>query len=490
MHNTEIAPYSAFYLIGMGGAGMSVVAEFLLAEGFTVAGSDMHDSLRLDELRSKGATVFIGQRVCHVPAGYVVVVSTAIKDDNPDLAGAHAQGNTVIHRSQALAFACGGRDFVAVAGAHGKTTTSGMIACALAFAGSDPSWAIGSSIAGLGSGGHLGKGGVFVAEADESDGSFLNYSPRVSLVTNVEPDHLDHYGSREAFEEVFVEFSRRLVSGGVLIVCSDDDGARRLGMHAVKDNLRVISYGRGQGVPGAEKHVLLRDAGSHTRGQGNGAGHCDVSNSGKDTGSDARSGEGNCSTIVDGFREVPLKLNVPGHHNELNAVGAWAVGVELGVHPETMAKGLETFRGTGRRFEWKGEVGGISVFDDYAHHPTEVAATLQAAREKAGEGRVLVVFQPHLYSRTRAFAKEFAKALETADVAIVAGVYGAREQPFDGIEGSTITDNMAHGRFIPDRFEAGLALLEQARPGDIVLTMGAGDITDVAPILVERLERI
>lgn len=446
-----------FHLIGIGGAGMSVVAALLLAEGHEVSGSDAKESANTRDLERAGAKIFIGQAAGNVPANAIVVHSTAIRPENPELRIARERGQKILHRSQALAFAAGERDFIGVAGAHGKTTTSAMLAVALQEAGADPSWAIGGSVRDHGSGGHLGAGRVLVAEADESDASFLNYHPRVALVTNVEPDHLDHYGTREAFEAAFVEFAHRIVPGGLLVVCADDAGARRLGEQAAREGIRVASYGRGEAVSGASQHALLR-------------------------------GHGNCQVELTPEVGAEFSLRVPGAHNELNAAGAWLTGVDLGIDPAQMARGLESFTGTGRRFELRGQCGGVEVYDDYAHHPTEVAATLRAAREKTS-GAVRVLFQPHLYSRTRNFAAEFAEALTLADEAIVTSVYGAREDPFDGIEGNLITNLMdgAAAQFIADRHQAACTLADAANPGDLLLTMGAGDVTELGPEVLDRL---
>lgn len=450
-----------YHLIGIGGAGMSVVAELLMTRGALVSGSDAKASAATTHLIDLGATVHVGHDAANVPEDAVVVVSSAIRETNPELAVARERGQQVIHRSQALAVAAEGRDFIAVAGAHGKTSTSGMLAVALRELGADPSWAIGGSISGVGAGAHMGEGAALVAEADESDASFLNYTPRLAIVTNVEPDHLDHYGTREAFEQAFVKFSRCIVPGGLLVVCSDDDGAARLGRKALAEGIRVVSYGRGESLAGAERHVRIGNE-SHVAGYARG-------------------------TFDDGSGSYSVTLNVVGGHNLLNAAAAWAAGVELGEDQASTAQALGSFVGTGRRFETIGEANGVTVVDDYAHHPTEVTATLRAARERVGEGRVVVLFQPHLYSRTHNFSTEFARALELADVAVVTGVYAAREDPMEGIEGNLVTDQMASGVFIADRFAAADWVADHACEGDLVLTVGAGDITELAPRILERV---
>ncbi len=438
------------HLIGIGGAGMSVVAELLAARGNAVQGSDARHSAVLDRLAEQGIATFVGHDAGHVGPGMVVVVSTAIRADNPELVRARGLGLEVVHRSEALARAAAGMDFVAVAGAHGKTTTSAMIAVALREAGLDPSWAIGGTVVGVGSGAHLGSGRVFVAEADESDRSFLNYSPRIAVVTNVEPDHLDHYGSEEAFIAAFHDFLARIVPGGLLVACRDDAGASGLLDVARARRIRCVSYGRS--AP---------------------SGPDDIAVDGDD--------------VVVGGRREPLVLRVAGDHNRLNAAAALAVGLELGVDLPTMTRSLAAFTGTGRRFEERGRRSGVVVVDDYAHHPTEVAATLGAARAAAGDGRVLVLFQPHLFSRTRQFADRFAAALDLADEVVVTAVYAAREDPEPGVTSELITRRMSRGRYVADRHEAAAVVAGAARPGDLVLTMGAGDVTDLADEIVGAL---
>ncbi|WP_371174271.1 UDP-N-acetylmuramate--L-alanine ligase [Buchananella felis] len=440
-----------FHFIGIGGAGMSVIAELLLAQGFVVSGSDRADSAVLAHLRALGATVHVGHAAGQVPAEATVVVSTAVRESNPELAVARERAQRVWHRSQALAFAARQDRFVAVAGAHGKTTTSAMLAVAGRAAGLDPSWAVGSSIAGVGSGAHLGQGGVFVAEADESDASFLNYAPTVALVTNIEPDHLDHYGTREKFEQAFVDFAARVVPGGTLVLCGDDPGCVAL-RQRVSPELRVVTYGR---TPQAGEHVLL-------------------------------SGHGEQARVESAGQGAQLRLAVPGDHVELNAAGAVAALGALGVPLERAAASLSGFAGTGRRFELRGQERGVQVVDDYAHHPTEVEATLRAARS-ATRGRVGVLFQPHLYSRTVNFAEQFARALALADRAIVTDVYAAREDPVPGVDGRTITGHDPALVYVADRVQGARELAQWAKDGDLLLTVGAGSITEQADDVLAAL---
>ena len=416
-----------FHLIGIGGAGMSVVAELLASRGATVVGSDREESAVLDHLRSVGVRVFVGHDASHVDPNAVVVVSTAIREENPELAVARERGQLVIHRSQALALAASGMRFIGVAGAHGKTTTSGMLAIGLSACGLDPSVAVGGVLPQLGTGAHLGGGDVFVAEADESDGSFLNYSPAIEIVTNVEPDHLDRYHSREEFEEIFVEFARRLVPGGLLVTCAEDEGAVRLADAARAEGLRVVTYGRADRSL-RDPDVVISDV--HVEAHGAGA------------------------TLTWGERRASLALSVPGEHNVLNAAAAWVAGIECGLEPQAISDGLGEFTGAARRFEARGQVDTRRLFDDYAHHPTEVEAAIREAHVVAGDGDVTVVFQPHLYSRTRIFAERFAQALSGADHVVLAGIYGAREDPEPGVDSSLISSRIEGASYVEDMHEA------------------------------------
>ncbi len=466
------------HFIGIGGAGMSAIAELFLAAGTPVSGSDARASATLERLRSLGARVHVGHEAQNVEGAETVVVSTAVRETNPELVAARAAGVPVLHRSAALARVAEGKDFVAVAGAHGKTTTSAMLALGLRDVGADPSYAIGGEVVVLGSGAHAGAGPAFVAEADESDRSFLAYRPRVAVVTNIEADHLDHFAGPEAVAEAFEQFAERIVPGGLLVACADDPGSARLAGLVAARGTRVRTYGTGVGPSGGDHvHVVVEHLGP--------AGSLALVTR-------VAAGVGGAAGEPAPARSVRLDLAVPGEHNVLNATAAWAAGIELGVDPTALATALGHFTGTRRRFEERGTAGGVRVVDDYAHHPTEVAALLRAARLAAGEGRVLVLFQPHLYSRTAAFAEEFAQALAGADEVVVTGVYGAREDPVPGVTSALITDAMAgagmadRARHVPDRRDAARVVARLARPGDLLLTVGAGDVTELAePILAE-----
>ena len=452
-----------FHLIGIGGAGMSVVAELLASRGATVEGSDREESAVLEHLRSVGVRAFVGHEASHVDPTSVVVVSTAIREDNPELAIARERGQLVMHRSQALALAATGMRFVAVAGAHGKTSTSGMLAIALAACGLDPSVAVGGVLPQLGTGAHLGGGDVFVAEADESDGSFLNYSPAIEIVTNVEPDHLDRYHSREEFEQIFVEFARRMVPGGLLVTCAEDEGAARLADAARAEGLRVVTYGRAERAL-CEVDVAISDV--------------------------QVSAHGARARLTWGEHSAELVMSVPGDHNVLNAAGAWVAGIECGLEPQAVADGLGRFTGAARRFEARGQVGTRRLFDDYAHHPTEVEAAIREARVVADGAQVTVVFQPHLYSRTRIFAERFARALAGADHVVLAGIYGAREDPEPGVDSTLISSRVPGASYVEDMHEAARLAASVTPEHGVCVTMGAGSITRCGDDVLEEWKRM
>ncbi|HZL03388.1 MAG TPA: UDP-N-acetylmuramate--L-alanine ligase, partial [Cellulomonas sp.] len=447
-----VADLGRTHLIGVGGAGMSSIAGLLAARGVPVSGSDAMDSAVLDQLRAAGVRVWVGHDVAHVDDVDTVVVSTAVRESNPELARARAAGLRVLHRSQALAALMAGSDAIAVAGAHGKTTTSAMIATALVQAGADPSFAIGGTVLsdnGPLGGSRSGAGRAFVAEADESDGSFLNYAPAVAVVTNVEPDHLDHYGTRAAFEDAFVAFTERITRGGLLVVCADDDGARRLVSRTRADlaarSVQVVTYGTDAHADVVVGPLEPADGAWVVR----------------------------LTTTVAAIGGTELRLAVPGAHNALDAAAAYVAARHVGLSVDAATAGLAAFRGTGRRFEARGTADGVRVVDDYAHHPTEVAALLRAARSVAGTGNVLVLFQPHLFSRTRTFATEFGAALDLADSVVVTDVYAAREDPDPSVTGALIVDRVptpGKARFVGERHAAAAAVAAAAHPGDLLLT--------------------
>ncbi|MFF3664767.1 UDP-N-acetylmuramate--L-alanine ligase [Microtetraspora malaysiensis] len=444
------------HFIGIGGAGMSGIARILLKRGVPVSGSDARTSVMLGELRELGAVVHVGHAASHIKNVDTVVVSTAIRDSNPELGEALRQNLRVIPRAAALAAVMAGRTGIAIAGTHGKTTTTSMLTVALQKCGADPSYCVGGQLVTTGLGADEGNGEVFVAEADESDGSFLMLAPRIAVVTNVEPDHLDNYGEPQAVYDTFARFAERVES--VLVLCADDPGAAALAPAARERGLKVVTYGEAADAD-------LRVSGIAPRGLG-------------------------LEFTVEGHGIV--RLTVPGRHNALNAAAVLAVALELGLPFDEIRDGLAAFTGAKRRFEAKGEARGVSVFDSYAHHPTELAADLRAARDVVEEGgRVIAVFQPHLYSRTRFFADDFGAALGLADEAIVLDVYGAREDPEPGVSGALVAGKVPlpadRVAYAPDRSAVPSLVAGRARQGDIVLTMGAGDVTELGPLIVEEL---
>lgn len=441
------------HFIGIGGVGMSAVARIMVARGVSVSGSDAKDLPVMAELAAAGARIAVGYAAPNLGDAQTVVAGSAIRADNPELVAAHASGLPVLHRSEALAATMGEDLVVTVAGTHGKSTTTSMITVLLQGAGLDPSFAIGANVPALGVNAAHGTSRVFVAEADESDGSFLNYRPKIAVVTNVEPDHLDYYGTAEAVYASFDRFTALLPADGVLIACADDAGALALAERTLlRGNTRVVLYGTSD-----RSDLVLHDGGPGDVAVSSPAGR------------------------------VALDLQVPGRHNALNAAAAVAVALELGVDADAAARALAHFSGASRRFELKGEVRGVRVFDDYAHHPTEVRAALTAARSVAGGHRVHVLFQPHLFSRTREFAREFAAALNLADTALVLDIYPAREDPIPGVTSRLITEHLAPGGRLMDAGGAVAALAAAAGPGDIILTVGAGDVTAFGPQIVQAL---
>ncbi|MCT9626616.1 UDP-N-acetylmuramate--L-alanine ligase [Pseudarthrobacter equi] len=449
----SLASLGRVHFIGVGGVGMSAVARIMVARGVPVSGSDAKDLPVMGDLAAKGARIAVGYGAGNLGDAQTVVAGSAIRADNPELAAARQARLPVLHRSEALAATMGEDTVVTIAGTHGKSTTTSMVTVLLQGAGLDPSFAIGANVPSLGVNAANGTSGIFVAEADESDGSFLNYRPRIAVVTNVEADHLDHYGTAEAVYESFDKFAALLPAGGLLVACADDPGARALADRTRQaGNTRVLLYGTA-----GDADLKLHDDGPGSVAVSTAEGRFD------------------------------LALQVPGRHNALNAAAAFAVALELGVAPGAAASALASFSGASRRFELKGEARGVRVFDDYAHHPTEVRAALSAARSVAGEHKVHVLFQPHLFSRTREFAREFAEALDLADTALVLDIYPAREDPIPGVTSKLIADHMAGRGRLVSADEAVAAVADAATDGDIVLTAGAGDVTGYGPRIVEAL---
>ncbi len=447
---------TAAHFIGIGGSGMSGLAGMFLDRGIRVSGSDRADSAALRALAARGADVHVGHDAANLPADADTVVHTgAIWPENPEFLLAKERGLHVIHRSQALHGLIGARRPVSVAGAPGKTPSTGRSVTALRAQGADPTFVSGGVIADAGVSSGTGSDDLFVIEADESDGTFLLYDTSIALITNVDPDHLDHWGTRDAFYDAFVTFGNE--AREAVVISSDDPGAQRVA--AALTHPRVVTFGE--------------DASA------------DVRVSGIDT-------HGPVSfTLTHAGVSVAGRLAVPGAHNAVNAAGAVAVLLTLGYELEPALRAVEGFGGTVRRFELHGVQRGVSVYDDYAHHPTEVAAALAAARSVVGEGRIIAIQQPHTYSRTQEMYREFAEVLEAAaDHTVMLDVYGAREDPVPGVTGALVSGAFAdpeHVHFVPDWQQAADYTASIARPGDYVITLGCGNVYQIIPQVLQAL---
>jgi UDP-N-acetylmuramate--alanine ligase len=445
------------HFIGIGGAGMSGLARIALTHGAQVSGSDEKDSSVLAALAALGATVFSAHNAEHVQGADLVIYSNAISHSNSERVAAEKLNIPIYTRAQALALLMSESISIAVAGTHGKTTTSSMLTVALQACGADPSFAIGGTISASGSNAHRGTGQYFVAEADESDGSFIEYKPFGAIVTNVEHDHVDYFATPADVTAAFEDFAQTISPEGFLVYCADDAGSLALGR--LKSSYLSISYGENADSDLHIDQVELGAKGSRARAlwKGKSIGH--------------------------------LELNVPGRHNIDNAAAALAVGLHLGLPTAGLLAGLASFAGTGRRFELKGTVHGIRVIDDYGHHPTEIRVTLDAARRYAGDGRLLVIFQPHRYSRTQAFMSEFASALSLADDVTLLEVYAASEKPIPGVSSEVISQSMTNGKYVPNFVDATDSMIEMAKTGDVIMTLGAGDVSSLGPIIVDGLTK-
>ncbi|GAA3078486.1 UDP-N-acetylmuramate--L-alanine ligase [Streptomyces goshikiensis] len=450
------------HFIGIGGAGMSGIAKILAQRGAKVAGSDARDSETAQALRAHGATVHIGHAAAHLAADSTcVVVSSAIRSDNPELARAAELGIPVVHRSDALAGLMDGLRPIAVAGTHGKTTTTSMLAVSLSALGLDPSYAIGGDLDAPGSNAHHGEGDIFVAEADESDRSFHKYTPQVAIILNAELDHHANYASMEEIYESFETFVAKVVPGGTLVVAHGRAGAAEIAARvAGNEGLRVVTYGEEEAADVRITKITPRGLTSEV------------------------------TVVIDG-RMLTFTVSVPGRHYAHNAVAALAAGVALGIPAHNLASALGKYTGVKRRLQLKGEAAGVQVIDSYAHHPTEMSADLEAIRGAAGDSRILVVFQPHLFSRTQELGKEMGQALALADAALVLDIYPAREDPIPGITSEIIIASArAAGADVTAEHEKDAVadvIAGMAKPGDLVLTMGAGDVTDLGPQILARL---
>lgn len=450
------------HFIGIGGCGMSGLARIMLADGLRVTGSDAKDSPRLAALKTLGATLYVGHAPDQLGEPRTVVYSTAIPADNPELRLARARGIPVLHRADALANLMAGDRGVAVAGTHGKTTTSAMLAVALRHCGADPSFAIGGELLATHANAHRGSGDLFVSEADESDGAFLRLGAVAGIITNIEPDHLDYWGNFEALIAAFEQFALDIGSRqGFIVACLDDAITAQVIAKVRASGVRVHSYGFS---PEANFHIDAH-----------------------------RLGGGRWTFRVLGYgRYLPsISLQIPGAHNVLNATAALATAMALGYSPEDASAGLGHYSGTHRRCDFRGEADAIRVYDDFAHHPTELAACLRAARELAGRRRLVVAFQAHHYYRTAMFIQEFGAALGLADEVVVLEVFAPGEEPIPGANGREMADRVPLPArqilFEPDAAAVPRHLVDRSQPGDLIMTIGQGEVATLAPAILSLL---
>jgi UDP-N-acetylmuramate--alanine ligase len=445
------------HFIGVGGSGMSGLAEVLINLGYAVSGSDLKSTDVTDRLIALGGRVFPGHAASNVEGAHVVVYSSAVRPDNPELIAARAANVPVIGRADMLAELMRMKYGIAVGGSHGKTTTTSMVGAVLERGGLDPTIVVGGRLRTIGANAQLGHGRFMVAEADESDGSFLRLSPAITVVTNIDREHLDHYADLAEVRQAFIYFANRVPFYGVSVLCADDEHVRGILPEVTK---RVILYG-------TREEAEVRGVGVELSGHG------------------AR-----FEVVAAGRALGAIELRVPGRHNVLNALAAVAVGLELEIGFGHVAEALGQFHGVGRRFETRGTAAGVRVIDDYGHHPTEVAATLAAARQLGG--RVLVVFQPHRFTRTAALREEFGRCFGDADRVWVLDVYAAGEAPIEGVGGRTVADSAReqgakHVEFADSGAAAADAAAREAKPGDTVITLGAGDVWKLADEVLARL---
>jgi UDP-N-acetylmuramate--alanine ligase len=461
----EIGELGRVHIMGIAGAGMSGLARIMQARGLTVSGCEGRESTTVTALRALGMNVVIGHSTAHLDAIDTLVYTTAINPKNGELVAARDRGMRVLRRASALAAMITGHRAVAVAGTHGKTSTTSLLTVAAQACALDPSFAIGGNLYESGLNAHAGSGDLFIVEADESDGSFLLLRPDIAIVTNVEADHLENHGDLEGVFHAFELFVDRIDAGGTLLVCADDSGARRIGDYARNKGLAVLSYGTAADADVRVTQISERpDAVDFT---------------------------------LTGTAAGPRRLVVGsllGRHMALNAAGAFALAMQLGFDPDRIAEIWREFQGVHRRFEYRGEADGVRVYDDYAHHPTEVRAALSAARSAlAAHGRLIAVFQPGTYSRTQTFAVEFGTAMGVADIAVVMDIFAAREEPIPGVTGALIASEVplapVNVHYEPSWTATAALVAGLARPGDVVVTMGIGDVHLLCPEILAELAR-
>ena len=460
------AKIQRIHFVGIGGIGMSGIAEVLLTLGYKVSGSDLKHSPVTERLSDLGAIIFEGHRAENITGAEVVVTSSAIRRDNPEVLQAHAQHIPVIQRAEMLAELMRLKYGIAIAGMHGKTTTTSMVAAVLAAGGLDPTVVVGGRVDAMGSNARLGKSQYLVAEADESDRSFLKLSPILAVVTNIDREHMDCYASMAEVEQAFVDFVDRVPFYGMVLLCNDDERLRALLPRLAR---RAITYGL---LPDSDFRILAAHAGSSKQADARHHSCFAVEYCGKSLGE--------------------FRLQVPGNHNVLNATAALAVGIGLDIDPDRIREGLAEFRGVDRRFQLRGEAAGVTVIDDYGHHPTEIRATLAAARQ-SGFNRVHVVFQPHRYTRTRDLLQEFGGAFADADTVLVLDIYAASETPISGVSGGSVADAVRRiggreARYVASFEDAAREAAAAAAAGDMILTLGAGNVSHLGPQVLEHLK--
>jgi UDP-N-acetylmuramate--alanine ligase len=469
------AKIQRIHFVGIGGIGMSGIAEVLLNLGYKVSGSDLKSSSVTQRLAGLGASVFEGHRAENIVGAEVVVTSSAIATENPEVTEAHKLHIPVIQRAEMLAELMRLKYGIAIAGMHGKTTTTSMVAAVLAAGGLDPTVVVGGRVDALGSNARLGKSQYLVAEADESDRSFLKLSPILSVVTNIDREHMDCYRNMRDVKKTFLEFMDRVPFYGMIVACNDDPLLRRLLPEVQR---RTVTYGTRRGSDFLIKIPTSAAKGAAEMGHPPSGDSCPLSRFG-------------VTYRKDDFGE--FTLHVPGVHNVLNATAAIAVGVGLDVGVEAIRAALDQFRGVDRRFQLRGRAAGVSVIDDYGHHPTEIRATLAAARQ-CGFGKIHVIFQPHRYTRTRDLMDEFSTAFGDADSLFVLDIYAASEKPIEGITGEILAERIREKsgksvQYASSSADAVNAVAAAAHDGDMILTLGAGSVSQLGPMILEKLER-
>ena len=462
------AKIQRIHFVGIGGIGMSGIAEVLLNLGYRISGSDLKNSSITQRLAGLGATIFEGHAAENISGAEVVVTSSAIVQNNAEVMEAHRLHIPVIPRAEMLAELMRLKYGIAIAGMHGKTTTTSMVAAVLAAGGLDPTVVVGGRVDAMGSNARVGNSEYMVVEADESDRSFLKLSPVLAVVTNIDREHMDCYRNMRDVKRAFLEFMDRVPFYGVVVVCNDDPQLRRVFPQIRR---RTVSYGTRRG---SDFHIKL-------------------GKSGFESAFESQQRPASQFQVTYGERDLgEFRLHVPGVHNVLNATAAIAVGIGLDIEPSDIRAALESFRGVDRRFQLRGKGAGVSVIDDYGHHPTEIRATLAAARQ-CGFGKIHVMFQPHRYTRTRDLMDEFATAFENADSLVVLDIYAAGEAPIEGVTGESLARLIGEVGKLPSAyagsFASGVAsVVAAAQPGDMILTLGAGSVSQLGPMILEKLQ--